>query len=98
MVTPAPVNVDTSSVGGSQASEGVPGGRPSEPVTADNQPLFSAVESSEPSDKHINTNSCVTENIEMENTESNVVNDKECGKAEVLSKDESSSKSINCDR
>ena len=46
---PAPVNVDTSSVSGSQASEGVPSGRPSEPVTADSQPLFSADESSEPS-------------------------------------------------
>ena len=85
---PAPVNVDTSSVSGSQASEGVPSGGPSEPVTA---------ESSEPSDKHINTSSCEMENIEMENTESNIVNDKECGNEEVLSKDESSSKSINSD-
>ena len=88
---PAPVNVDTSPVSGSQASEGVPSGRPSENVTADSQPLFSADESSEPSDKHINTSSCETENIEMENTESNIVNDKECGYEEVLSKDESSS-------
>ena len=82
---------------GSQASEGVPSGRPSEPVIADSQPLLSADESSEPSDKHINTSSCETENIEMENTESNIVNDKECGNEEVLSKDESSSKSINSD-
>ncbi|XP_067036228.1 uncharacterized protein [Acropora muricata] len=66
---PAPVNVDTSSVSGSQASEGVPSGRPSEPVTADSQPLLSADESSESSDKHINTSSCEMENIEMENTE-----------------------------
>ena len=94
---PAPVNVDTSSVSGSQASEGVPSGWPSEPVTADSQPIFSADESSEPSDKHINTGSCEMENIEMENTESNIVNDKECGNEEVLSKDESSSKSINSD-
>ena len=94
---PAPVNVDTSSVSGSQASEGVPSGRPSEPVTADSQPLLSADESSEPSDKHINTSSCETENIETENTESNIVNDTECGNEEVLSKDESSSKSINSD-
>ena len=55
------------------------------------------VGSSEPSDKHINTSSCEMENIEMENTESNIVNDKECGNEEVLSKDESSSKSINSD-
>ena len=94
---PAPVNVDTSSVSGSQASEGVPSGGPSEPVTADSQPLFSADESSEPSDKHINTSSCEMDNIEMENTESNIVNDKECGNEDVLSKDESSSKSINSD-
>ena len=33
----------------------------------------------------------------MRNTESNVVNDKECGNEEVLSKDESSSRSINSD-
>ena len=33
----------------------------------------------------------------MQNTESKVVNDKECGNEEVLSKDESSSKSINSD-
>ena len=52
---------------------------------------------SEPSDKHINTSSCETENIEMENTESNIVNDKECGNEEVLSKGESSSKAINSD-
>ena len=82
---------------GSQASEGVPSGRPSEPATADSQPLLSADESSEPSDKHINTSSCETENIEMENAESNIVNDKECGNEEVLSKDESNSKSINSD-
>ena len=88
---PAPVNVDTLSVSGSQASEGVLSGRPSEPVTADSQPLFSADESSEPSDKHINTSSCETENIEMENTESNIANHKECGNEEILSKDESSS-------
>ena len=81
-----PVNVDTSSVSGNQASESVPSGRPSELLTADSQPLFSADESSEPSDKHINTSSCETENIEMENTERNIVNNKEC-KEEVLSKD-----------
>ena len=94
---PAPVNVDTTSVSSSQASEGVPSGRPSEPVTADSQPLFPADESSEPSDKHINSSSCETENIEMKNTESNIFNDKECGNEEALSKDESKSKSINSD-
>ena len=66
-------------------------------MTADSQPLFSADESSEPSDKHINTSSCETENVEMENTESNFVSDKECGNEEVLSKDEASSKAINSD-
>ena len=93
---PVPVNVETSSVSGSQASEGLPSGRPSELVTADSQPLFSANESSELNDKHINTSSCEMENIEMENTESNIVNNKECNE-EVLSKDESSGKSINSD-
>lgn len=60
-----------SSVSDTQASEGDPSGRPSEPMTTDSQPLFSAGEPSEQCSNAVNDTSNYRGN-------ENIVTDKPC--------------------